>query len=618
MSKDDGCLASIAMLFLVLLIDGISELCSCIAEYMNIPVIIVVFGGAILFAAILYLIIKTIEFRFNRLKRKAISISEKYPLAFNKRLGTLKKSIDDLTIKELRSLVNINLDVYNSEETILQQIKIQDTLNLNKYRDIKYHFPNGLYEWERVHHFPLIQDTILHEDEIENFEYYYKKNKEFSDWELEQRNFSTECIELANQHLEKWGHRRIRVDIGKIGKDGHALTSDYWVDQFFLYDICKEPDLDYSNFPNLPKNKEYMQIVKERGSIQREYNSSIVNFITNLRKNNDVLVYMNPDVADWSSDELFRTYYYYSSNIKSDIFDPVFLQGIIDIDENDWLKSLNRRIVIIDMVSDNIQLQRLSRKIITRASNKKPLICYISFFKCYERDEMLDLIDEKKCELEKLKARDKIIFEGQHQQWPLVKGIRHYFFYYYYPWDGFDETNISSTDIAIRSMIWEFKKGEIMACNRVCDDLCAKLKSIWGETLSDLTLVCIPASTKESNQTRYEKFSEYVCRDTGMTNSYKYINIIREKSPSHALLGGNEKSKYSFNEKFFKGRKIILFDDVVTRGHSLEEMKIQLNSMGAIIVAALSIGKTYKRGAPLKPHPWLVEKPDALEEWFFD
>ena len=98
-----------------------------------------------------------------------------------------------------------------------------------------------------------------------------------------------------------------------------------------------------------------------------------------------------------------------------------------------------------------------------------------------------------------------------------------------------------------------------------------------------------------------------VCSKTGMRNGYEHVTIIREKEPSH--LGGESDAEFDYDEDFFKDSFVILFDDVVTRGHSLFRMKRELENYGATIVGAISIGRTYSDygGAPRLPHPYLLE-----------
>lgn len=76
-----------------------------------------------------------------------------------------------------------------------------------------------------------------------------------------------------------------------------------------------------------------------------------------------------------------------------------------------------------------------------------------------------------------------------------------------------------------------------------------------------------------------------------MINGFQYISILKEKSPSH--LGGSDVATYDFDRSFFKGKKVILFDDVVTKGASMQSFMDYLEEVGAEVVCCISIGRTF-------------------------
>lgn len=212
--------------------------------------------------------------------------------------------------------------------------------------------------------------------------------------------------------------------------------------------------------------------------------------------------------------------------------------------------------------------------------------------------------DQQKKEKEENLRKKRIQLEAaESNTWPMVKGVHHYFFYYYYP-IRFDD--VTELDWNVRNLIWNFKDGR--SHNKVSQLLTIKLHRVYREALDLLTFVCIPASTREVNHKRYYSFMTDVCNETGMANGYEYITIIKETEPTH--LGGTTSVKYACDKDFFNGRRIILFDDVVTRGRSIAKMKAELENVGAQVIAALSIGYTYSDyyGDNREQHPWLAER----------
>lgn len=173
--------------------------------------------------------------------------------------------------------------------------------------------------------------------------------------------------------------------------------------------------------------------------------------------------------------------------------------------------------------------------------------------------------------------------------------------YNYYPttcrWDA------SEDEWNIRNLIWDFKANpnkpqsltEITsrhrrAMNEAMPNLKRVLRKYFGSNVSKLTLVCIPSSKRIVSERRYKDFSERLCDEIGMTNGYSHVHIAEEGDAAH--LGGVVQAKFSVDSIFFKDKYIILFDDVITSGKSMERFKRLLESVGANVIGGLSIGKT--------------------------
>ncbi len=186
----------------------------------------------------------------------------------------------------------------------------------------------------------------------------------------------------------------------------------------------------------------------------------------------------------------------------------------------------------------------------------------------------------------------------------------YYFFYYYIPKAIRDA--FSRESIEIEEGIWSFKDGYHQEFfQRIVTE---KLQESFDD-LSDLVFMCIPASTKFANQVRFERFSKAVCAQTGMMNAFPYITIVRDKEPRH--LGGGRDGEYRFDRNFFYGKDVILFDDVVTTGHSMTVLSDQLESMGARVVGCISIARTYSERFcgpnPLHPYSQTTVRPSEDE-----
>ena len=185
---------------------------------------------------------------------------------------------------------------------------------------------------------------------------------------------------------------------------------------------------------------------------------------------------------------------------------------------------------------------------------------------------------------------------------PSYSSIHCFSLYNYYPTTCSWEAN--NYEWEIRKTIWDFKanpttpltEDEIRirhesAMTRIFPDILKLLHHTFSSNLlSKLTLVCIPSSKRIVTERRYKDFSEKLCKESGMMNGYNHISVIYDGDAKH--LGGSNSAQYSINRSFFKDKYIILFDDVITSGHSMETFKSLLQNAGAIVLCGISIGKT--------------------------
>ncbi|MCK0527346.1 phosphoribosyltransferase [Anaerobiospirillum sp. NML120449] len=171
------------------------------------------------------------------------------------------------------------------------------------------------------------------------------------------------------------------------------------------------------------------------------------------------------------------------------------------------------------------------------------------------------------------------------ESWLQLDSVPYYFFYYYVP---VRVAYPSDESIKVREAVWSFKDG--IQQDKFIDILEKKIGCSF-ERPDLLTLVCIPASTSHTNTKRFESFSNKLCGRLGMINGFQHVSILTEKTPSHR--GGNEVSTYEFDSSFFQGKKVVLFDDVVTRGTSMSRFINYMNSLGAEVVCCISLCLTF-------------------------
>ena len=185
--------------------------------------------------------------------------------------------------------------------------------------------------------------------------------------------------------------------------------------------------------------------------------------------------------------------------------------------------------------------------------------------------------------------------------WNNVPGtsLNHNYLFEYYPNNC--KFELTEEEKNIRKLIWDFKNslGKItvdnhnQALNFFIPLIVNKLLNTFDDDLSRLTFVCIPASSQISNSRRYEKFSNLVCSQTGMSNAYEHIQVKGERVEKHSGEGENNDYSIQFDTDFFHDKYVLLFDDIITTGTSLIKYKVVFEKLGAYVIAGFTIGKTF-------------------------
>lgn len=143
------------------------------------------------------------------------------------------------------------------------------------------------------------------------------------------------------------------------------------------------------------------------------------------------------------------------------------------------------------------------------------------------------------------------------------------------------------------SLVWDFKDGKEWATKKAAKMIAQALST---RDLKNVVFLCIPASCQRTYVRRCKKFSEMVCEKCGATDGFSYVNVFgkRQKNHNHYFLQeqlGTD-DNYHINEQAIKGKKVILFDDVVTTGKSAAKFKEHLEEMGAEVTLSIFLAKT--------------------------
>lgn len=183
------------------------------------------------------------------------------------------------------------------------------------------------------------------------------------------------------------------------------------------------------------------------------------------------------------------------------------------------------------------------------------------------------------------------------QSWPVTggAGLPYWTLTDYQPLrSGADD----STSWCDRRLVWHFK-GDIArvtpsqqaaAIEAVIRRLVPFLTQTFGERLPGLVLVCLPASSQQAYTIRFHQFAARLCRLTGMLNGFEHITIKGESGARH--MGQHGKINIIADRAWFRYKRLIIFDDVMTTGRSFEFYADKFRRMDAFVIGGVFIGHT--------------------------
>lgn len=128
------------------------------------------------------------------------------------------------------------------------------------------------------------------------------------------------------------------------------------------------------------------------------------------------------------------------------------------------------------------------------------------------------------------------------------------------------------------------------------------LKLLLNESFDGLENVMfffVPSKQSFHYKSRHKNLNEFLVRDFHATTSYKLVEFLMDGQSSRDGGCGRPAQLY-WGDCFFKGKQVILFDDIITSGHTMLHYKRMLEEWGAKVIACVALGKTHYSHVP---HP---------------
>ena len=152
--------------------------------------------------------------------------------------------------------------------------------------------------------------------------------------------------------------------------------------------------------------------------------------------------------------------------------------------------------------------------------------------------------------------------------------------------------------VKVRNLIYNFKSGRKEAANYAADLIVRLLWNWYGHKCNEYTIVCLPASSNAEYRHRFSYFSHVVACRCQQENAMQHIKILGKREALHRtanhVVQDSGTYRIELDKEFFAGRKVIIFDDLVTTGTTAEHFAALLQEAGAEVKGALFIAKSVK------------------------
>lgn len=168
----------------------------------------------------------------------------------------------------------------------------------------------------------------------------------------------------------------------------------------------------------------------------------------------------------------------------------------------------------------------------------------------------------------------------------------------YYPINAFAGTALTEDEEDSRKFISDFGCKLLTtpaehgaAVERAVGLVSDMLANTFGDLLTHLTLVPVPASTQETTTLRYSRFCREVAARTGVHDGYGLITQAEDTDDDPLPV---QSDGFIYSDALRKAECCILFDDLISTGNTMRSVVHDLTAMGVPVVACLALGKVAK------------------------
>lgn len=171
------------------------------------------------------------------------------------------------------------------------------------------------------------------------------------------------------------------------------------------------------------------------------------------------------------------------------------------------------------------------------------------------------------------------------------KGVRTVFFDFYFP-SRYKEF-ISERQRHFCKEIYEFKNGNIHGITYF--KACLDALSLDGGTYH---VMFMPCSSDIKYVQRFKRLNWYIRTNRrDLTSGFLDVDVFEQRNALHEAKIGQERTLEKNYEivKDLSGKRVIIVDDILTSGQSMEDFKREIERKGGKVEGAIFLGKTISK-----------------------
>ena len=163
-----------------------------------------------------------------------------------------------------------------------------------------------------------------------------------------------------------------------------------------------------------------------------------------------------------------------------------------------------------------------------------------------------------------------------------------------------------------------FKDGQKAQLKEGAQMLIGKLREWYGDKAKDLVVVPVPCSSMAQYRYRFAYFCVVVANTLGQANCMQHVTILGKRQAYHRnpehVCAQEDGYEVQLDAAFFKGRQVVVVDDIVSSGKTADEFAQRLTEVGAVVKGGVFFART--KNCFGDPTPQAVPAPEPLPSGF--